>query len=191
MPHINLLPWREELRRERQRQFINIVVGASIVVLGIILLTHIRFSAMLNEQDVRNTFLQDQIVQVDKEIKEIETLEKEKEALLARMTIIQQLQSSRPEIVHMFDEIAKAMPDKIFLLKMSRKDKLISLEGVADSNDYVSEFMRKLNASPWLTNPKLTVIEAGKASYPNSSWFQLQVTQTNAEDKAKVKEATK
>ena len=183
MPHINLLPWREELRRERQRQFINVAVGASIVMLGIILLTHIHFSGMISEQDNRNSFLQGEIGRVDKEIKEIETLEKEKEALLARMTIIQQLQSSRPEVVHLFDEIAKAVPDKLYLLKMSRQGTLISLEGVANSNDYVSEFMRNLNASPWLTNPKLTVIESGKASYPNASWFQLQVTQTNTEAK--------
>lgn len=185
MPHINLLPWREELRRERQRQFINVTVGASIVMLGIILLTHIRFSAMISEQDTRNTFLQGEITRVDKEIKEIETLEKEKEALLARMTVIQQLQTSRPEVVHLFDEIAKTAPDKLYLLKLSRKGTQISIEGVADSNDYVSEFMRKLNDSPWLTNPKLTVIESGKTAYPNASWFQLQVTQTNAETKAK------
>jgi type IV pilus assembly protein PilN len=188
MPHINLLPWREELRRERQRQFINVAVGASIVMLGVVLLTHIRFSTMINEQDVRNTFLQEEITRVDKEIAEIETLEKEKEALLARMTVIQQLQSSRPEVVHLFDEVAQAVPDKLYLLKMSRKGTQISLEGVADSNDYVSEFMRKLNASPWLTNPKLTVIESGKSNYPNASWFQLEVTQTNADAK---KEAAK
>lgn len=189
MPHINLLPWREELRRERQRQFINIAVGAAVVMIGIILLTHIRFSTMINEQDGRNKFLQEEIVRVDAEIKEIETLEKEKEALLARMTIIQQLQSSRPEVVHLFDEIAKTIPEKAYLLKMSRKDTLISIEGVADSNDYVSEFMRSLNASPWLTNPKLSVIESGKGKYPNSSWFQLQVTQTHPENIGKDKEA--
>jgi type IV pilus assembly protein PilN len=179
MPHINLLPWREELRRERQRQFINVAVGAGVVMLGIIVLTHIRIGGMIETQDNRNKFLQDEIAQVDEEIKEIKTLEQEKAALLARMNIIQQLQSSRPEVVHLFDEIAKAIPKKVYLLKSSRKGTLVSMVGVAESNDYVSEFMRNLSASPWLKNPKLLVIESGKKEYPNASWFQLQVTQTN------------
>lgn len=177
MPHINLLPWREELRRERQRQFVNIAGGAAVLMLGIIVLVHLRMSGIIENQDNRNKFLTDQIARVDKEIKEIESLEKEKEALLARMKIIQELQRSRPEIVHIFTEIATATPKNAYLLSMSRKGDLISLEGVADSNDYVSELMRNLNDSPWLTNPKLTVIESGKKEYPGSAWFQLDVSQ--------------
>ena len=114
---------------------------------------------------------------MDREIKEIENLEKEKEALLARMKIIQELQSSRPEIVHIFDELAKAVPENVYLLKASRTGTEISLEGVADSNDYVSELMRNLNDSAWFNNPRLTVIESGKKEYPDASWFQLSVSQ--------------
>lgn len=182
MPHINLLPWREELRRERQRQFVNVAVGAAIVMVGIIVLVHLQMSGLIENQNNRNQFLTQTIAQVDKDIKEIEDLEKEKEALLARMKIIQELQSSRPEIVHIFDELARAVPENVYLLKASRTDTEISLEGVADSNDYVSQFMRNLNDSQWFNNPRLTVIESGKKEYPNASWFQLNVAQTSPQE---------
>ena len=135
-------------------------------------------NGLIENQNSRNQFLSQTIAKVDQEIKEIENLEKEKEALLARMKVIQELQGSRSEIVHIFDELAKAIPENIYLIKASRSGTNISLEGVADSNDYVSELMRNLNDSPWFTNPKLTVIEAGRKDYPNGSWFQLQVAQS-------------
>jgi len=186
MPHINLLPWREELRRERQRQFINVAAGAAVVMLGIIVLVHLRFNAMIEDQNERNQFLQNQIVRVDKEIKEIESLEKEKTALLARMKIIQELQGSRPVIVHLFDELAKAAPDKVYFVKASRKGSLVSIEGVAESNEYVSQLMRNLNDSEWLTNPKLEVIQSGNKQYGNASWFKLTVSQTIPSKDAKA-----
>ncbi len=178
MPHINLLPWREELRRERQRQFINIAVGAAILMIGIIALAHIQIDGMINAQNARNSFLQDQITRVNAEIKEIESLEKEKQALLARMKIIQELQGSRSEIVHLFDELARIIPEQVYLIKLDRTGHEVHLEGVADSNEDISEFMRRLNASPWFTNPKLTVIETGKKPYEDDSWFKLTVNLT-------------
>lgn len=178
MPHINLLPWREDLRREKQRQFINVAAGAAILMVGIIVLTHLRMAGVIDEQNNRNKFMTDQITRVDADIKEIESLEKEKAALLARMKVIQELQSSRPEIVHIFDEIAKNMPDKVFLISAVRKGREIDLVGVADSNDYVSELMRNLNNSPWLTNPRLEVIKSDNKDYPGASWFQMKVSQT-------------
>jgi len=181
MPHINLLPWRDELRREKQRQFINVAVGAGIVMLGVIVLVHLQVAGMISNQENRNKYMDEQIAIVDKEIKEIESLEKEKAALLARMKVIQELQGTRPVIVHMFDEIAKNLPEQAYLLKLNRKDNGIAFEGVADSNDYVSQFMRNLNNSPWLANPKLTVIESGKKEYPAASWFQLTVSQADIE----------
>lgn len=181
MPHINLLPWREELRREKQRQFINVAIGAAIVMVGVIVLVHLQVAGMITNQENRNKYMEDQIAIVDKQIAEIESLEKEKAALLARMKVIQELQGTRPVIVHLFDEIAKNLPKQAFLLKLSRKKKDINLEGVADSNDYVSQFMRNLNDSPWLTNPRLAVIESGKKPYTDASWFQLTVSQADIE----------
>lgn len=177
MPHINLLPWREDERREKQRTFINIAAGAAIMMLGIVVLVHIRMAGVIEEQNNRNQFMTDQIAQVDKDIKEIESLEKEKAALLARMKVIQELQSSRPEIVHIFDEIATSMPEKVFLITLARKGREIDLTGVADSNDYVSELMRNLDKSPWLTNPRLEVIKSDVKDYPGASWFQMKVSQ--------------
>ena len=179
MPHINLLPWREELRREKQRQFINIAAGAGVLVLGIVVLVHLQIAGNISTQDSRNKFLDEQIALVDKEITEIDSLEKEKAALLTRMKVIQELQGTRPVIVHLFDQLAKSLPDQVYLLAVESKGENISMEGVADSNDYVSQLMRNLNESPWLTNPKLTVIESGKKEFPNSSWFKLTVSQAD------------
>jgi len=100
------------------------------------------------------------------------------------MKVIQELQSSRPEIVHIFDELAKTIPENVFLLETSRKGREINLTGVADANDYVSEFMRNLDNSPWLTNPRLTVIKSDQKEYPGASWFQLTVSQKNRTKKA-------
>ncbi len=185
MPHINLLPWREAERTEKQRQFMVIAVGASVLAALLIAFIHIQFTAMINGQNARNKFLQETIKSVEKDIEEIKTLKEDKKALLARMNVIQQLQRSRPEIVHLFEEIAKATPKGVFLLKTSRKGRVLHVEGVANSNDSVSAFMRQLDASLWLTNPKLSVINAKKAAYPKSSWFQLEVNQAQIENNSK------
>jgi type IV pilus assembly protein PilN len=190
MPHINLLPWREELRSEKQRQFINVAVGAAVVMLGTIVLIHLQVAGMISGQDSRNKYMDEQIAIVDKQIKEIDSLEKEKAALLSRMKVIQELQGTRPVIVHLFDEMAKKLPEEVFLLSMKRKGGKINLEGVANSNDYVSQLMRNLNDSQWLTNPKLTVIEANKKQYTDASWFELTVSQAKL-DKLKNKKAAK
>ena len=190
MPHINLLPWREELRNERQRQLINVAAGAAVLMLGVIVLVHLRMAGMITDQDNRNKYMDEQIAIVDKEIEEITTLEKEKAALLERMKVIQELQGTRPVIVHLFDEIAKTLPKQVFLLNLKRKDKGLSLDGVAESNDYVSQLMRNLNSSAWLTQPKLTVIEAGKAEFEGASKFKLSVSQAIPE-KEKDKKAAK
>lgn len=181
MPHINLLPWREELRRERQRQFISVTIGAAVLMAVVILLVHLQVAGMISTQDNRNKYLDDQIAIVDKQIKEINTLEQKKKSLLARMKVIQELQGTRPVIVHLFDELAKTIPKQAYLLNIDRTGDNIKLEGVAESNDYVSQFMRNLNNSPWLTNPRLTVIESGRKPYEGSSWFQLEVSQADIE----------
>jgi type IV pilus assembly protein PilN len=185
MPHINLLPWREELRAERQRQFLFAGVGAMIFMGLVIVLVHINASSMIDNQKARNAYLQKTIKGVEKQIQEIKTLKEDKAALLARMNVIQKLQRSRPEIVHLFEEISKATPKGVYLLNTSRKGKTLHIEGVADSNDSVSTFMRQLNDSPWLTSPRLDIIDSSKKAYPNSSWFKLKVHQAEIPTKAK------
>ncbi|MGD8570123.1 MAG: PilN domain-containing protein [Gammaproteobacteria bacterium] len=177
MPHINLLPWREELRAAKQRQF-NTALGGAAVVTGLaIVFVHIQMTSMISSQNQRNQFLDTTIKKVEKQIEEIKTLKKDKERLLARMEVIQKLQSSRPEIVHLFEEIANATPKGVFLLDTARTGDKLDITGVADSNDNVSAFMRKLDASAWLTNPKLSIIDSTNKNWPNRSWFKLEVTQ--------------
>lgn len=177
MPRINLLPWREAHRAEKQRQFFVTMAGSAVATGLVVVLVHIQFSAMIDTQNVRNQFLQDQIKRVEKEIAEIKTLKEDKKALLARMEVIQKLQRSRPEIVHLFEELSLNAPDGVYLDKASRKGNKLTLEGYANSNDSVSIFMKQLDASPWLQNPKLNVIESRKDKLGNNAYFKLEVMQ--------------
>ena len=182
MPHINLLPWREVERQEKQRQFAVVAVGAAVLAVLVVVLIHIQYSGMIESQRGRNQFLESQIKEVDKQIAEIKTLKEDKKALLARMEVIQKLQRSRPEVVHLFEEISKATPKGVFLLTANRSGSKLNIEGVADSNDSVSAFMRQLNSSLWLNNPRLAVIETNKAGFKNASWFKLEVDQVEPKD---------
>jgi type IV pilus assembly protein PilN len=188
MPHINLLPWREELRAAKQRQFTTALAGAAIVTCLAVVFVHIQMTTMIESQNRRNQFLETTIKKVEKEIEEIRTLKEDKARLLARMQVIQKLQSSRPEIVHLFEEISNATPKGVFLLDTVRKDDNLTITGVANSNDSVSLFMRNLDASAWLTDPKLTIIDSAKKEYPSSSWFKLEVTQTRPQKAEEKKE---
>jgi type IV pilus assembly protein PilN len=140
---------------------------------------------MIETQNQRNQFMQTTIKKVEKEIEEIKDLKRDKEQLLARMEVIQKLQSSRPEIVHLFEEISNATPKGVFLLDTARSGSLLSITGVADSNDSVSAFMRNLDSSAWLTSPKLTIIDSAKKEFPNASWFKLEVSQTAPKEEPK------
>ena len=191
MPRINLLPWRESHRAEKQRQFTVAAAGAVLLSALIVVFVHIQFASMIESQGIRNNFLQDTIRKVEKEIEEIRTLKEDKKALLARMEVIQKLQRSRPEIVHLFEEVSLTAPDGVYLQKASRKGNSISLEGYANSNDSVSAFMRQLDASPWLANPKLNVIESRKDKIGNSSWFQLEVMQEQQQTEPEQTPSTK
>ena len=189
MPHINLLPWREELRSAKQRQFNTALAGAGIVTALAIVFVHIQMTSMIESQNQRNQFMENTIKKVEKEIEEIRNLKRDKASLLARMEVIQKLQSSRPEIVHLFEEISNATPKGVFLIDTVRTGNKLSITGVADSNDNVSAFMRNLDASPWLTNPKLSIIDSATKEFENASWFKLDVTQTSPADESKKKES--
>lgn len=193
MPHINLLPWREELRAAKQRQFTTALAGAAIVTAMAVVFVHFQMTSMISSQDQRNKYLETTIKKVEKEIEEIRTLKQDKARLLARMQVIQKLQSSRPEIVHLFEELATATPKGVFLLDAKRSEDMLNITGVANSNDSVSLFMRNLDASAWFKNPKLNIIDSAKKEFPSSSWFRLEVTQSRPkkqkEDKTKEEKA--
>ena len=177
MAHINLLPWREELRKQRQREFATIAGGSALLMGLVILYVHMHISGLITAQEGRNTFLKNEITQVEKKIKEIEDLEKKKQQLIARMRIIEQLQQNRPEIVRRFDELVRLVPNGLYLLELKQEGNLITFDGSAQSNARVSAFMRNLDASPLFDDPELEYIEAVKSDMDTSRNFKLRVKQ--------------
>jgi type IV pilus assembly protein PilN len=190
MTSINLLPWRETRRKEQQRQFFSISGGAAVLMGLIVFYIHIHVSGMIELQSQRNKFLEDEIKQVEAKIVEIKSIEAKKEQLLARMSVIQQLQTRRPAIVHVFDELAKAVPSGMYLTNVSQQGKSLVIEGVAQSNARVSAFMRNLDASYWFANPQLDVIEANSKDLARTSHFKLSVNQAGTGEDV-VEEAKK
>lgn len=183
MPHINLLPWREELRKRRQQEF-GIIAGVFfLAMLGLVGLVHLQFNKMTEHQNDRNQYLQQQIAQLDKKIEEITGLEDQKRRLLARMEIIQELQASRPEIVHLVEELVRQLPEGVYYTKIAQRGRNLTIEGVAQSNARVSSLMRQLDASPWLQDPALVEIQAekGKSEAGRLSRFVLRITQAEQE----------
>ena len=179
MTRINLLPWREIQRKEKQRQFASVAIGAVILMAMIILYIHMHIGGQIKAQKVRNDYLSQEIASVDKKIKEIRELESEKKSLLSRMNVIQQLQSKRPEIVHLFYELMRNVPSGIYLTSVVQKGTSLEIEGIAQSNARVSAFMRNLDLTDWLEMPRLEVIQSKKGkSNERTSTFKLHVQQT-------------
>lgn len=162
MAKINLLPWRQELRKEQQRQFFTIMGLMVVLVLVGIFAVHLQYARLINTQNSRNDYLKKHIAEVEKQIAEINQLASKKERLLARMEIIQQLQRNRPEIVRLFDELVRVMPDGVYLTSLKQKNINLQMTGVAQSNARVSALMRNIDQSEWMTKPQLDVIETGK-----------------------------
>ncbi len=158
MAHINLLPWRENLRKKRQRDFGTAAILALLVAGATCGGVHFYINDMIDFQGQRNAYLKKEIEIVDKKIKEIKQLEKIKAQLIARMNVIQSLQSSRPEIVHLFDEVVSTVPEGAYLTSLAQSNTKISLKGKAQSNARVSSYMRNIELSDWLQAPKLQVI---------------------------------
>jgi type IV pilus assembly protein PilN len=159
MPRINLLPWREEERKKRQRDFLIATGGAFVAALAVLGLTMFFYGQMIDGQNARNTRLQAEIAELDKSIKEIDGLEAQKARLLARMEIIEQLQRSRPEIVHLFDEVTRQLPEGVYLTGMKQNGSQVEVTGVAQSSTRVSALMRQIDRSEWLTDPDVVKVE--------------------------------
>lgn len=165
MARINLLPWREELRKKKQQDFLA-GIGAGFLVTGLILvLVYLHVESLKEYQNRRNQLLKDEITILDKKIAEIKDIEDKKAKLLTKIDVIQKLQQSRPEIVHLFDELAKTTPEGVYLTKFIQVGVNLTLDGKAESNARVSTFMRAIDASGWLNSPELSVIKGqGKNS---------------------------
>ncbi len=172
MPRINLLPWRQEQRKERKAKFLVALGGAALAAGVFAFGGYLAFDSMIKSQESRNNRLRAEIAELDKQIEKINSLEQEKNRFIARMDIIDRLQRARPEVVHLFDEISKTVPDGTYLTALTQTDKRIKIEGVAQSSTRVSAFMRSIDASEWLKNPELEVIET-KPSGPVGSAFVM------------------
>lgn len=182
MPRINLLPWREAERKKRQRDFgvamAGGVVAASLCVLGAMFV----YSQMIANQLDRNQRLNDEIVELEKSITEIDGLERQKERLLARMDIIEQLQKSRPEIVHLFDEIARQLPEGVYLNGLKQTGTSVEVRGVAQSSTRVSALMRQIDSSEWMKDPEVERVETTTSGASRQAEFVVNLKQVSAKE---------
>lgn len=174
---INLLPWREMRRKEQDRQLMSIGVGAWILMGLVIFYAHLHVSGLIENQQKRNEFLNTEIKKVEEEIKEIRELQAARNALLARMRVIQQLQLDRTQVVHLFDELVRKTPEGVYLVTLKQAGPTLTLTGAAQSNARVSAFMRNLDASDWYTKPELDVINVKVKGGERVSEFTLRVNQ--------------
>ena len=192
MPRINLLPWRAEQRKQRRNQFFMGLGGAALAAVIVTGLANWVMSSIVDNQHERNQILKKEIEALDARIKEIVDLEAKKESLLARMEIIEQLQRSRPEIVHVFDQLVRTLPDGVYLKSVEQTGPKIEIKGAAESNTRVSAFMRNIDKSGWLKDPDLEVVEVkapkGKTdtTAPRASEFTVIAKQVSAKDEEAV-----
>lgn len=179
MARINLLPWRAERRKQRQKEF-GVMLGVAAiaaVVLSFLIITF--YSGQISGQTERNAFLTGQITELDKQIVAIEELDKKKAKLLARKEVIEQLQANRSQMVHLFDSLVRSIPDGVVLTSIKQDDVTLTLEGRAQSNARVSTYMRSLEGSLWMINPELSIIEAKGTDKGLPYEFILQVKLAN------------
>ncbi len=179
MPRINLLPWREELRKERQKNFA--VAAAIAVAFGIlvVLFSNYVYNTRIEFQNSRNQMLRGEITKLDEQIKEILDLEAKKERLLNRMEIIEQLQRSRPEVVHLVDQLVRTVPDGVYLTSVKQVGPRLELKGGAESNTRVSAYMRNIDSSDWMTDPRLEKIEVVDRNGQRVSEFSITALQVS------------
>ncbi len=179
MARINLLPWRDELRKEQQTNFI-IAMLVMLAITGLIMGgVHYYYNNRIDYQQSRNDYLNKEIKKLDQQISKIKTFEAEKKKLQAHLDIIQRLQSSRSDIVHLFDEAVRTLPEGVYLSSLSQKGNKLIINGSAQSNARVSSYMWNIEKSDWLTDPKLNVISTSKQGRDRVSNFTLQVVQVN------------
>jgi len=179
MPRINLLPHRESKRKERKLAFVVALVGGAGVGVVTAFAAYLMYGSMIEGQIHRNDMLRTQIKLLDKQIEEINDLESSKQKFIARMEIIEKLQRSRPEIVHVFDEMVRTLPEGVYLTAVKQNGMKLKFDGIAQSSTRVSSFMKNIDGSQWLRNPELEVVQTTKGSGPGSS-FTLTAEQVTA-----------
>lgn len=174
---LNLLPWREIRRKEQDRQLLTVAAGAWVLMVLAVFYAHLHVTHLIDDQNRRNEFLKGEIAKVEKEIKEIKEIKKQRQALIARMNVIYQLQGDRTQIVHVFDDLVRKLPEGVYFKNMKQRGKHFALEGIAQSNARVSALMRNLDSSEWFANPNLDIINVQEKGGDRVSTFKLQVNQ--------------
>ena len=164
MPRINLLSWREELRDQRRNQFYAVMAGAIAAAGLVVFIGVLVMNTIIGHQTGRNDVLKEEMKLLDMRIAEIKSLESKKDRLVERMQIIEQLQQSRPEVVHLFAEMVTAVPDGVYLTEIKQSGTSLSIDGAAESNTRVSALMRNVDKSDWLMAPDLKIVEVMKGS---------------------------
>lgn len=160
MARINLLPWRVERRKQREREFYVMLGFSTLVGILVSALVWFYYDAQVSGQNDRNAFLVSEIEGVKAQNREIDQLDKKKEHLLARKKVIEELQSNRSQMVHLFDSLARTIPDGVVLTTIKQEGNSLTLQGRSQSNVRVSTYMRNIEGSGWMTNPDLSIIEA-------------------------------
>ena len=189
MPRINLLPWREQERKDRKLKFFVWLGGAAIGAGVVAFACFLMFKSMIGSQEQRNDRLRAEIKTVDRQIEEINDLESQKQRFISRMRVIEKLQRSRSEVVHLFDEVAKTMPDGTYLTTFTQDGKKLKFEGVAQSSTRVSTFMRAISASQWMKDPELEVVESKPGNTIGNSFVldASQIVTSGDEDEGSAK----
>ena len=168
MAQINLLPWRERLREERKREFLNIMVGVLIISAGLLFLVDRYFRSEINTQIARNNFIRSEIQQLDAQVAEINQLQQQKQEIRSRMNVIQDLQGSRPVIVRIFDELVRTLPQGVYFTRLERLGDQLTISGAAESYARLTDLMRRLDSSQWFKEADLSII----SSQENSGFAQ-------------------
>jgi type IV pilus assembly protein PilN len=180
MTRLNLLPWREMRRKELDKQVLRGSIFAwALMALAVFYVHYYYYGGLIDDQRQRNDYLTKEIATLDEQIQSIKNIKRRKEALIARMEVIQQLQRDRTQIVHVLDDLVRKLPEGMFLTSLSKKGKNISLVGVAQSNARISALMRNLDSSEWFANPNLDVINVTQSGGARVSKFTLRVTQAD------------
>jgi type IV pilus assembly protein PilN len=183
MPRINLLPWREQQRKERKLAFFVALGGATVAALVATFAGYLVFQSQISSQEARNERLRGEIKVLDSQIQEINNLESQKQRFIGRMQVIDKLQRSRSEVVHMFDEVANLVPDGVYLTAFKQNNRRLRFDGVAQSSTRVSTFLRNIDSSQWMKNSSLAGVESKQGQTNGNSFivYAEQIATTDSE----------
>ena len=184
---INLLPWRQKVREEQQRQFINVIAGLVVLAVLCLVLLWQFYGNRISDQEARNRILTTQISVLDDKIDEIRLLQLKRKELLDRMKVIQELQGNRPVMVRLFDELARQLAPRVFFEEVRMKGDTIFVSGVAEDNNRISNQLRNFSTSDWFVLPNVTKIDADARYGPLASRFSLSVMRSTPKQKEEAK----